>query len=119
MSISLAEDIKTVEDLEKAPRVLLEQVRRTNRPVVIAEAGKATTVMLPAERYEWLVHLVNLSRLLNEAEEDIRAGRVRPLEEFIRELEDEGKLPRRNRRTGRSRSARNSSPHRTRQTTSG
>jgi prevent-host-death family protein len=106
VSISLAEDVKTVEDLEKAPRALLEQVRRTNRPIVIAEAGKPATVMLPAERYEWLVHLVNLSRLLNEGEEDIRAGRVRPLEEFIRELEDEGKLPRRNQRTRRSRPAR-------------
>ena len=107
MAISLAEDIKTVDDLEKAPRALLEQVRRTNRPIVIAEAGKPTTVMLPAERYEWLVHLVNLSRLLNEGEEDIRAGRVRPLEEFIRELEDEGKLPRRNQRSRRSRPAHN------------
>lgn len=108
MAISLAEDIKTVEDLESAPRALLKQVRRTGRPVVIAEAGKPTTVMLPAERYEWIVHLLNLSRMLNEAEEDVREGRTRPLEEFIRELEDEGKLPRGNRKSRRSRPARHS-----------
>jgi prevent-host-death family protein len=97
----MAEDIKTAEDLQTEPRGLLEQVQRTGRPVVIAETGKPAVVMLTAERYEWLVHLVNLARLLNEGEADIRAGRVRPLEEFIRELEDEGKLPRRNRRARR------------------
>jgi prevent-host-death family protein len=100
--ISLAEDIKTAEDLEQFPRALLEQVQRTGRPITIAETGRPAVVMLTAERYEWLVHLVSLSRLLNEAEEDIRAGRVRPLEEFVRELENEEKLPRRNRRARRS-----------------
>ncbi len=101
METSLAEDIKTADDFENAPRALLEQVQRTGRPVVIAETGKPSVVMLTAERYEWLIHLINLSRLLNEAEEDVHAGRVRPLEAFIRELENEGKLPRRNRRTRR------------------
>jgi prevent-host-death family protein len=101
MSISPAEDVKTVEDLEAAPRKLLEQARTTGRPVVIAEAGKPALVLLTAERYEWLVHLVNFSRLMNEGMEDLRAGRVRPLEEFIKELEAEGKLPRAKRRRSR------------------
>jgi PHD/YefM family antitoxin component YafN of YafNO toxin-antitoxin module len=86
MTISLAEDVKTVEDLEKNPRALVEQARRTGRPVVLAEAGKPTTILLTAERYEWLVHLVNLSRLLNEGEESIRAGKTRPMEEVFAEL---------------------------------
>jgi prevent-host-death family protein len=102
MSISPAEDVKTVEDLEAAPRKLLEQARTTGRPVVIAEAGKPAVVLLAAERYEWMLHLLNLSRMLNEAEADVRAGRVRPLEDFVKELEDEGKLPRGNRRARRS-----------------
>lgn len=53
---------------------------------MIAEAGKPAVVMLTAERYEWLVHLQNLSRLLHEAEADIRTGRVRPAEEVFKEL---------------------------------
>jgi prevent-host-death family protein len=84
--ISLAEDVKTVEDLEAAPRTLLEQARATGRPVVIAEAGKPSVVMLTAERYEWLIHVRNLSRLLHEGEADVRAGRVRPAEEVFKEL---------------------------------
>ena len=85
MSISLSVDVKTVEDLEAAPRAILEQAQRTGRPVVIAESGKPAVVMLTAERYEWLVHLLNLSRLLREAEADIQAGRVRPAEEVFKD----------------------------------
>jgi prevent-host-death family protein len=102
VSISPAEDVKTMEELATDPHRLVEQARATGRPVVIAETGKPSVVLLTAERYEWLVHLVNFARLINEAEAEIRAGKVRPVEEFIKELEDEGKLPRRNRRARRS-----------------
>jgi prevent-host-death family protein len=105
VSIQLTEDIKTVEDLEKAPRELLEQAHRTGRPVVIAEAGKPAVVLLKAERYEWLLHLVNLSRLLNEGLEDLLAGRVRPADEVFKELGlGKKKVARRVHGSGRSRS---------------
>jgi PHD/YefM family antitoxin component YafN of YafNO toxin-antitoxin module len=87
VAISLTEDIKTVEDLVNDPRALLEQAQKNGRPVVIAEGGKPAVVMLKAERYEWLVHLVNFARLINEAEESIRQGKTITLEEFERELE--------------------------------
>jgi prevent-host-death family protein len=87
VAISISEDIKTVEDLVNDPRTLLEQAQRNGRPVVIAEAGKPTVVLLKAERYEWLVHVVNLARLLNEAEESIRTGGTISLDEFVREME--------------------------------
>lgn len=86
MTISPAEDVKTVEDLEANPRALLKQAQRTGRPIVIAQAGKPAVVMLSAERYEWLIHCRNLRRLLDEAEKDIRAGRTRPAEEVFEEL---------------------------------
>jgi PHD/YefM family antitoxin component YafN of YafNO toxin-antitoxin module len=87
VSISLAEDIKTVEELVSDPRALLALAQRNGRPVVIAEGGKPTVVMLKAERYEWLVHLVKLARLLNESEESIRKHGTITLEEFEREVE--------------------------------
>jgi prevent-host-death family protein len=86
VAISLTEDIKTVEDLVNDPRGLLEQAQRNGRPVVIAEAGKPAVVLLKAERYEWLMHLVTLSRMLNEAEESIRQGKTIPAEEVFKEL---------------------------------
>jgi prevent-host-death family protein len=103
VAISLVEDIKTVEDLEAAPRALLEQARATKRPVVIAETGKPSVVMLTAERYEWLVHLVNFSRLMNEAEESIRKEGTRPAEEVFKELLEKGKVRPRKQSTRRRR----------------
>jgi prevent-host-death family protein len=87
VAISLTEDIKTVEDLVNDPRALLKQAQRNGRPVVIAEGGKPAVVMLKAERYEWLVHLVNFARMMNEAEESIRKHGTITLEEFEREIE--------------------------------
>lgn len=89
MSISIAEDVKTVEDLERSPRALVEQARATGRPLVIAEAGKPSVVLVDAGEFERIVKALNLARLLAEGEADIRAGRVRPVEEFIAELEQQ------------------------------
>ncbi len=87
VSISPAEDIKTVEDLAADPHGLVAQARATGRPVVIAETGKPSVVLLTAERYEWLVHQVTFARLINEGEESIRKEGTVPLEDFIRDME--------------------------------
>lgn len=108
MSISLTEDFRTLDELKESPEAIVRQVQNSENGVVVTVKGKPAAVMLGVKQYEWLVHLVNFSRLIHEGEADIRAGRVRPIEEFIRELEDEGKLPRRSRGRRRSRPARKS-----------
>jgi prevent-host-death family protein len=94
MSISLTEDVKTVADLERNPRALVEQARETGRPIVIAEAGKPSVVLIDAAAYEHIVKSLNLARLLAEGEADVRAGRVRPASEFLKELRDAKKVSR-------------------------
>jgi hypothetical protein len=88
--INLSEDIKTLDELERSPRACPRAGATHGRLVVIAETRNPAPIVLTAERYESLVHLINFTRLANEGEEDLRAGRVRPLEEFVQELEDEG-----------------------------
>jgi hypothetical protein len=101
MSISLSEDVKTVEDLEADPRAPRTSIayRAACRD---CRGREAAVVMLTAERYEWMIHVRNLARLLNEAEAEIREGRTRPAEEVFKELEAKGKLPRRKQRVRRS-----------------
>jgi hypothetical protein len=91
VAISLTEDIKTVEDLVNDPRGVLKQAQANGGPVVIAEGGKPAVVMLKAEQYEWIVHLVNFGRKINEAEESIRKGKTIPAEEVFRKLLGEKK----------------------------
>jgi prevent-host-death family protein len=102
MNISLTEDFKTVSELAGSTQEILQQVRDTGRTVAITIDGKPAAVLLGVAQYESLLHLVNLSRALHQAEADIQAGRVRPLGEFLDELSREQKAARRNNRKRRA-----------------
>lgn len=85
MTISLAEDVRTLAEFEAQPRRLLKQARETGRPVIITNKGKPDVVLMDAATFEKRVKLANLARLLAEAEEDVRAGRTVPAREFFAE----------------------------------
>src|SRR5688572_26227141 len=106
MPVSLTQDFATVEELAGRLSAALEQIRQTGRPLVITEGGKPAAVLLEAARYEGLMHLLNPSRMLNEGMEDVRAGRVRPVDEVFKdilgELGDGQKAPRRPRQKRRA-----------------
>jgi PHD/YefM family antitoxin component YafN of YafNO toxin-antitoxin module len=97
-TMSLTEDFRTVEELASHAREICDQLRQTGRPLAITLDGKPEVVLLTAGHYEWLLHLLNLSRKLNQAQEDVRAGRVQPLEDFLEELNREQKTWSRNHR---------------------
>jgi prevent-host-death family protein len=98
MAINVVEDIKSVTDLKVHTRQLLQQVRRTGRPMVITVNGRPDVVMIDAAQYEQQKQLLNLAALLAEGERDIREGRTRPAEEFLKELVGAETLPRRHKR---------------------
>ena len=85
MSISLTEDIKTVSELKKNLRAVLDQIRETSRPVVVTVNGKPDAVLIDVKTYESKLKALNLLALLGEAEEDVRRGRTRPAAKFLRE----------------------------------
>ena len=85
MSISPTEDLKTLAEFEKSPREILSQVRRTGRPVIVTNRGKADVVVMDAAVYERHLKTANLARLLAEAEADVAAGRTRPVRAFLRD----------------------------------
>jgi prevent-host-death family protein len=84
MSIRLTEDFRTAEELAGQTPAILAQVRQSKRPVVVTRDGKPAAVLLDVAEYEWMVHQLNLARMLNEAE--ARAGKTRPAEEFFKEI---------------------------------
>jgi len=86
MSISLTEDVKTIQEFKARPLKILSQVRKTGRPVVITTEGKPDVVILDADMFERRLKIFNLTHLLTEAEADVRAGRVRPAKAFFDEF---------------------------------
>jgi prevent-host-death family protein len=93
MSINLAEDIRSVTDLKRHTREIIDQVHQTGRPVVLTVNGKADVVLMDVASYEQHLKAANLSRILEPAEEEVTAGRTRPAREFLEEFTRARTLP--------------------------
>ena len=86
MSISITQDIKSVTDLKKRTNEIFRQIHQTGRPVIITVNGRPDAVLIDAEIFEKKLKAFNLGSLLSEAERDIGAGKIRPVEEFLEEF---------------------------------
>jgi prevent-host-death family protein len=94
MSINLAEDIRSVTDLKRNTREILDQIHLTKRPVVLTVNGRADAVIMDVEVYEKQLKAANLARLLAPAEEEAATGKTRPTREFINEFKNSRKIQR-------------------------
>lgn len=94
MPLSLTEDIKTVSELKKNLRAVLDQIRGTGRPVVVTVNGKPDAVLIDVATYERKLKSLNLVGLLAEGEEDIRQGRTRSASTFLKDFRRAKKVSR-------------------------
>ena len=92
MNISYKEDIIPVSELKKNTRRVLQQVRRTQRPVILTVNGKASSVLIDVDSYEKQLKALNLSILLLEAEKDIKENKIRPVDSFLKEFKRDQNL---------------------------
>lgn len=90
--MNLVEDIRSVTDLKRNTREILDHLHKTGRPVVLTVNGRADAVLIGAKSYEKQLKAMNLARLLVEAEEDIAAGRVRSARAFLKEFKNAHKI---------------------------
>lgn len=93
MGIKFSEDIKSVTDLKRNTRSLLDQIHRTGRPVVLTVNGKADAVLMNSKSYEVYLSAVNLARELVSAEKDVTARRIRPARSFLKEFKNAHSIP--------------------------
>lgn len=84
--ISPSEDIRSVTDLKRHTRDILDHLHATGRPVILTVNGRADSVLLDVRAYEKLVQASNLAELLAPAERDIEKGQTRPMREFMEEF---------------------------------
>jgi prevent-host-death family protein len=94
MSLSPSEDIRSVTDLKRRTKEILSQVHRTKRPVVLTVNGKADAVLMDTKTYEKHLKAGNMARLLARAEEDVAAGRTRPIRSFLKDFAHARKVSR-------------------------
>ena len=88
MPINLAEDIRSVTDLKRHPREILDHVHQTGRPVVLTVNGRADSVIIDVKVYEKQLKAMKLAQLLSEAEAQVAAGQTRPARAFLDEFKN-------------------------------
>ena len=92
MSHNLLEDMRSVSELKRHTLEILEEIRKTRRPVRVMVDGKPDAVLVDGKTYEKQMKTLNLARLLAEGEEDISAGLVRSARSFLREFKNARKI---------------------------
>ncbi len=92
MSMSITEDIKSVSDLKKKTNEIFKQMHCTGRPIIVTVNGKPDAVLLDVEVFEKKLKALNIAVLLNEAETEVKAGRIRPARDFLKELKHSAKI---------------------------
>lgn len=94
MTLNPSEDIRSVTELKRKTKEILSQVHRTRRPVVLTVNGRADAVLMDTKTYEKHLKAGNMARLLARAEEDVAAGRTRPVRSFLKEFKHARKISR-------------------------
>ena len=90
--ISPSEDIRSVTDLKRHTRDILDQLHATGRPIILTVNGRADSVLLDVKVYEKHLRAGNLAKLLAPAEQDVEHGRTRSTREFVKEFKSARKI---------------------------
>jgi len=90
--MSPSEDIRSVTDLKRNTRDILDHLHATGRPVILTVNGRADSVLLDVRVYEKYLQAGNLVKLLAPAEREAESGRTRPARNFLREFKRAKKI---------------------------
>ena len=86
---ALAESIRPSADLRSRYSEISRQCREDREAVIITVNGRGDTVSLGYEQYQQMKAKIELLEMLGEAEDDVRAGRVAPMQDTFDSLRDE------------------------------
>ena len=82
--VNYTEDIVPLSSFRADVTHLMAQTRRTHRPIVITQNGRAANVFLDVTDYQKLIGKLELMKEIYKGEQDIAAGRVHSTEDVRR-----------------------------------
>jgi prevent-host-death family protein len=91
--MSPSEDIRSVTDLKRSTREILDHLHATGRPVILTVNGRADSVLIDVRVYEKHLKAGNLAKLIAPAERDMEKGRTRVARDFLKEFKRAKKIP--------------------------
>jgi PHD/YefM family antitoxin component YafN of YafNO toxin-antitoxin module len=87
--LNIATDIQSLTEFRRGSALMIRQLRKSKRPMVLTVNGKAAAVVQDAEAYQRLLDMAartDASEGVRQGLEDARKGRMRPAREFFREF---------------------------------
>lgn len=78
--------IRPSADLRNHYNEISKQCREEKTPVIITVNGRGDTALLGLQSYYQMISELELLRTLADAEEDVREGRVAPIEDTFRDI---------------------------------
>ena len=85
----MEEMIRPSADLRNHYSDISKLCRETRQPVVITVNGRGDTAVLNLQEYRQMSAELTLLRLLADSEEDVRAGRVAPIEDTFNGIREQ------------------------------
>ena len=82
----IQESIRPSADLRNHYSEISRQCRENNEAVIITVNGRGDTVSLSYEEYKRMKSRIELLEMLSAAEDDVKNGRVEPIENTFQEL---------------------------------
>ena len=83
---SIQETIRPSADLRNHYNEISRQCREGKEAVIITVNGRGDTVSIAYEEYKRLKARIELLELLAESEEDVRTGRIAPMQETFDDI---------------------------------
>ena len=93
----ITEDIQPLTAFRNNSVVFMQQLKSTQRPIVLTVNGKPEAVVQDAAAYQRLLDLAALAdahEAIRQGREDAEAGRTRPAREAFEELRARHRIPR-------------------------
>ena len=84
----IRESIRPSADLRNHYNEISRQCRENNEVVIITVNGRGDTVSMAYEEFRRMKGRIELLELLAEADDDVKQGRVAPIEDTFNDLRD-------------------------------
>jgi prevent-host-death family protein len=88
MSINLKEDIKPISYIKTNAADMMKYVNEHKSSIVITQNGEAKAVLVDIESYQAMLDAFNLLKMIQLAEKDVKAGKVKDSDQVFSELKE-------------------------------
>lgn len=86
--IQLDKDIQPLSAFRANAAAIIETLKKDRRPVVITQHGKGSAVLLDVNDYEQLIETIEILQEINQAREELAAGKGIPHEEAMASIRE-------------------------------